>query len=181
MNTHTASQRGNAVLIGVIVVAVLALGIWAFTGRSDDAKMMPSPSAMMEKSPSPSVMMKKEEGAMMTNGKVLEYTKEAYDRAVADGQVVALYFYANWCPICKVGFPKFESAVQALTSAKLTAFRVNWSDSDTSADETAAAKTFQVGSQHTLVIVKNGVGISKESVGTTSAQEYQDKLTSAIK
>jgi hypothetical protein len=65
-------------------------------------------------------MMKKEDammdGGMMYKGAVLagkaspllDFNKADYDTAVKSGKLVTLYFYANWCPLCKAEFPKIS-------------------------------------------------------------------------
>jgi len=183
-----------SVLVSVTLVVIVA-AVLVTTRKAPDVMMeQPEPSGMMEKpdpsgmmEPSPSAMMKASPEAMQdgagmekSRASVAEYSQAAYDAAVASGRPVALYFYANWCPVCKVEFPKFEAAVQTQESGALAAFRVSYNDSDTSAEETAAAKAFQVGYQHTLVLIKNGSVISKELVSGQTQAEYETRLESAL-
>jgi thiol-disulfide isomerase/thioredoxin len=200
MQTSNTS-RGIAALPVILVLVAVAVAAAYFT-RPDDGAMMekspsPSPSAMMEKkddgammeespSPSPSAMMekkddgammKKEEGAMMQKASVAEYTKAAYDAAVASGKPVVLYYYANWCPICRVEFLKFQSAVAGRDAAAATYFRVSYNDSDTSADEKASAQQHQVGSQHTVVVVKGG----QQTYKSQSTGDYAVILEAQLK
>jgi thiol-disulfide isomerase/thioredoxin len=198
---QTLNERGSVQAVMLAIVGLLAVGIAGYyisrgdaevmvekspevmVEKSPDAMIKTSPEVMMEKSvaPSPSVMMKKDEGSMVAKAKVAEYTKAAYDAAVSSGDVVALYFYANWCPICKAGFPRFEAAVSTQNGDTFSAFRVSFNDSDTSSEEAAAAKTFQVGSQHTLVMVKNGAVLSKELVSSTTQSQYEAAFAAALK
>jgi len=114
---------------------------------------------------------KKTDGAMMNKdtGKVLagksapllDFTKADYDTAVKLDKLIVLYFYANWCPICKVEFPLAQAAFNELTIDKVVGFRVNYKDSDTDADEVALARQFGVAYQHTKVFLKNGKQILK--------------------
>lgn len=172
MNTPHPAERGMAtpLVLAVMLLVAAVVGGYYFTRQKGDAMMKkdaatkeksadvmmsPSPSAMMKKSPD--VMMKKSPDAMMFKaGIVNEYTAAAYADAVASGKVVVLYYYANWCPICRTEFPKFAAAVGQLNDSRVVAFRVNYNDSETTDEETASAKQFQVGYQHTVVIVKGG-------------------------
>ena len=131
---------------------------------------------MMEKEGE--AMMEKEEGAMMDNGEtmmkysgavlagtsapVLDFNKTDYDAAIASDKLVVLYFYANWCPICKEEtknslYPAFSE----LTTDRVVGIRVNYKDSDTDKDEEALARQYGIAYQHTKVFVKNGKQVLK--------------------
>lgn len=90
------------------------------------------------------------------NSPYLEFTKSAYDKALADGKIVLLDFYANWCPICRAEAPDLKAGFDALTSDKIVGFRVNYNDSDTDPDEKTLAKQFSITYQHQKRIIKNG-------------------------
>jgi len=92
---------------------------------------------------------------------LLDFNQADYETAVKSGKLVVLFFYANWCPVCKEEFPKMESAFNSLTSKEVVGFRVNYSDNQTDKDEEALAREFGVGYQHTKVFVKNGERILK--------------------
>jgi thiol-disulfide isomerase/thioredoxin len=131
--------------------------------------MMKGPTDSMEKDGS----MKKEDGMMMEGamykgavlaGKsspLLDFTKADYDAAVKSGKLVALFFYADWCPLCKAEFPKMISAFDAETGSSVVGFRVNYKDGATDADEKALASQFGVAYQHTKVFVKGGKQVLK--------------------
>lgn len=93
---------------------------------------------------------------------LLDFVQSDYEQAKASGKLVVLYFYANWCPICKVEvadalYPAFNELVRE----DVIGFRVNYNDSDTDADEKALARGFGVGYQHTKVFLKEGKRILK--------------------
>lgn len=96
-----------------------------------------------------------------SSAQLLDFKKADYDKAVASGKLVLLYFYADWCPNCIAEFPKMQSAFNGLTTDNVIGFRVNYKDGATDADETALAKQFGVAYQHTKVFIKNGVLVSK--------------------
>lgn len=125
---------------------------------------------MMEKKEG-ETMMEKENEAMMVKYKgvvlagksapLLVFTKSDYDSAVASDKLVVLYFYANWCPICKAEFPKMQEAFNEITSDKVVGFRINYNDNQTDNDEKNLAREFGVAYQHTKVFLKNGERILK--------------------
>lgn len=97
---------------------------------------------------------------------LLDFTKSDYDKAVASDKLVVLYFYANWCPICKAEvanslYPAFDS----LTNSDVVGFRVSYNDSDTDKDEKALAREFGVAYQHTKVFLKDGKRVLKSPEG----------------
>ena len=134
---------------------------------------------MMEKSDS-AVM--KYEGAKIAGNKalLLEFNKKDYDAAVSSGKLVTLYFYANWCPVCKAEFPIMMSVFNSLTDENVIGFRVNYKDSDTSADEKDLAKEFGVPYQHTKVFVKNGRQLLKAPDGWDKAR-YESEIAKYAK
>jgi len=96
---------------------------------------------------------------------LLEYNDTDYKMAIASDKLVVLYFYANWCPICKAEFPKMQAVFDGLKSDDVVGFRVNYNDSDTILSEKALAKEFGVAYQHTKVFVKGGQRVLKSPEG----------------
>ena len=92
---------------------------------------------------------------------LLAFNKADYDLAVASGKLIVLYFYANWCPLCKAEFPIMQEVFNALTNDRVVGFRVNYNDSETDADEKVLAKEFGVAYQHTKVLAQNGKRVLK--------------------
>ena len=93
--------------------------------------------------------------------KYLDFNKVDYENALKEKKKILLYFYANWCPICKREQPETFAAFNEINDPDLIGFRVNYRDSDTDADEEALAKKFGVSYQHTKVILKNGQRVGK--------------------
>jgi len=146
-------------------------------------KMMDEGDAMMKEGEE---MMKDEEGAMMEDGGdigamstsgvsyygevlaengngvyLLDFNKQDYENAIANEKLVVLYFYANWCPVCKAEFPLMQQAFTELDAEGVVGFRVNYNDNQTDDYERGLAKQFGVAYQHTKVFLKNGERILK--------------------
>lgn len=153
-----------------------------------DGTMIKPDGAMVK--PTSTNTEKKDTGAMMTKyagtvlaGKsapLLDFTKADYDAAVKSDKLIVLYFYANWCPICKAEtanalYPAFNE----LTSDKVVGFRVNYNDSDTDSNEKALASQFGVAYQHTKVFVKNGQRILKSPEGWDD-KRYDMEINKAL-
>ena len=107
--------------------------------------------------------------------KYLDFNKADYGRALKEKKKILLYFYANWCPLCKKEQPETFAAFNEINDPDLIGFRVNYRDSDTDADEEALAKEFGVSYQHTKIILKNGQKIGKWP-DSWDKQRYLDEL-----
>lgn len=174
---HLRSQKGviSISLIGAIIIIIAAIaGLSAFSTRSrsvEDTKDAQADAMMVSDGATPDDAMMQDGDSMEqrymgavlagTSAPLLDFNKADYDAAVRSGKLVVLYFYANWCPICKVEFPKAQAAFNALDTDQVIGFRVNYKDNETDKDEEALARQFGVPYQHTKVFLKDGKQVLK--------------------
>ena len=130
--------------------------------EDDDAMIKAEGDAMMEKD-GDAMMESKYMGTVIsgTTSQYLEFNKDDYEKAKADGKTVVLNFYANWCPDCKAEEPRAEAAFSQLDDPNVVGFRVNYKDSDTDEDEEALAAEFGITYQHTKVIIQDNEKVLK--------------------
>lgn len=107
--------------------------------------------------------------------KYLEFNRADYDKALKEKKKILLYFYANWCPTCRLEQPQTFAAFNEINDQDLIGFRVNFRDSDTDADEEALAREFGVSYQHTKIILKGGQKAGKFP-DSWDKQRYLDEL-----
>lgn len=147
--------------------------------KKPDTEVMvnaPAGDAMMEQKKTDE--MKKPEGAEAmakptTPSSYVPFSQAAYDEAKAAGRPIALYFYATWCPICARQEPITVDTFTdpEVSTWSIAAFRVNFNDPETDADEQALAKEFGISYQHTLVLLhRDGTAEPKISGYQTKAQ-----------
>ena len=110
---------------------------------------------------------------------LLDFNRADYDTALASRNVLFLYFYATWCPICIAEVPSLYGAFNSLTTDQVVGFRVNFNDSDTDDEETALAREHGVAYQHTKVAIKGGMRVLK-SPETWNQQRYRDEIAALL-
>lgn len=179
------------VISAVVIVLVLGAGTYYFYSQNEPAQMnqdksMVEPDGMMNKDESPEKMDGSDSAAMngssmdkgdvmmmQDHGQYLPFAQNVLEQTAGKKRV--LFFYANWCPICRPADADFTSNVSKFP-ADLVLIRVNYNDDQTDADEKALAQKYGITYQHTFVLIdENGKEIKKWNGGQT------DKLLSEVK
>ncbi|MBI4097237.1 MAG: thioredoxin family protein [Candidatus Levybacteria bacterium] len=172
------------VIIGVIVLILVGGGLFVANQNSqkaEQAKMEQEKEANdlpagRQVQKDDAGMMKKEDDKMMadkSNARYVEYTKTVLDQSATHRRV--LYFYANWCPICKPADANFKANVGKIPE-DVTVIRINYNDSDTDQEEKDLAKKYGITYQHTFVQIDGqGKEVTKWNGGQT------DELVANIK
>jgi thiol-disulfide isomerase/thioredoxin len=107
---------------------------------------------------------------------LLDFNQQDYEKALKANENVVLYFYANWCPLCKNEVKNgLYPAFNELADPSVIGFRVNFNDGDTDSDEKALAKKFGIAYQHTKVFLKNGNRVLKDP-STWNKMKYKDEI-----
>jgi len=170
-------QKGNVLAIVLIGISLLAAaGVFLYLKGRDSFQT----GSTTDTPSTNSLNLPKEPVENASSAQILDYTSSNYQSALSSGKLVVLYFYANWCPICRAEFPLMQEAFRMLPNDKVVGIRVNYSDSDTDTDEEALAEEFNVPYQHYKVILINGQDVlsSRES---WSKDRYISEITSFVK
>lgn len=200
MNNNLQKGFAMPAIIAIVAVVLVLGGVVYYANKSNEADKMAEEKAMMEKEAmeqkeKDAMMEKKDEEAMMDKGEtmmkysgamlagksapLLDFTKADYDAAVKTDKLFVLYFYANWCPICKAEFPIMQKVFNELTTDKVIGFRVNYNDDQTDSDEKNLAREFGVAYQHTKVFVKGGQRTLKSPEGWDE-NRYDTEINKAL-
>jgi hypothetical protein len=91
----------------------------------------------------------------------LKFNQADYDKALAEGKLILLNFYAGWDSTCAGEDAAARAAFIEINDARVVGFRVNYEEAVVSDDEKAIALKFSVASHHTKVIVKGGKNVFK--------------------
>lgn len=150
-----------------LLLALLIIGCTQ-TGVEETSEEVPNTDNTMQEtaelpSQSPTTTDSAYQGTILAGTKalVIDFTQEDYESALNSDKTILLYFYANWCPICKREVQEMYSAFNELDNENIIAFRVNYKDSDTDSNEEALARQYGISYQHTKVILKNSQQIKK--------------------
>ncbi|MDQ3089842.1 MAG: thioredoxin family protein [bacterium] len=173
------SNQSESMLAGQKASEDISINGGAVTETGDSAVV--SDEVMMKKDAMVDGQMVKYEGKVLAGNSspLLEFNKADYDTAIKSNKLVVLYFYANWCPTCKVEFPKAEAAFDTLTGEQVVGFRVNYKDNETSSDEVNLAREFGVPYQHTKVFIKGGKQVLKSPESWDTAR-YISEINKAL-
>ena len=138
-------------LIVVVVIAILFIvGVSIFTlsqkPRPDSDSQIETDEMIMDDG---TIMDKDEHQTMMSDqNRYVVYSKKTLAKASDKRRV--LYFYANWCPICRPADANFKENVGRIPQ-DLVLIRVNYNDSDTDQEEKDLAQKYGITYQHTFV------------------------------
>ena len=165
-------NRNILIVIGVVVLLLGGGGLFIASQQSsntEEAKMAQEKVEMAEKESSEDeVMMKKDNVS-----RYVEYSKTVLDESADKRRV--LYFYATWCPSCKIANEDFTANPNKIPE-DVVVIRTNYNDPDTNSQEKDLAKKYGITYQHTFVqIDSNGNEITKWNGGQT------DELLAKIK
>lgn len=152
-------MKNPLTLIVVFVLVVLgAILFFATRGGQESGER-----ASITQSAQPPKTIAGYQGAVLAGNTspYLEFNKADYEKALAEGKIIVLDFFANWCPICRAEAPHIRAGFDSLTSDKVIGFRVNFNDSDTDENEKALAQEFNIPYQHTKVILVNGQEVKR--------------------
>lgn len=149
-------KNTSMIIIGVIVLAVGGIGVYALMNRdvsmtkSDSMEktetMVKTDEATMQKDEP--VVADSDEKMMKKEGIYTPFSPEVLTSSANTRRV--LFFYANWCPTCKPADTSFTKNVTQIP-ADVTLIRVNYNDTETDQAEKDLAKKYGVTYQHTFI------------------------------
>lgn len=184
------------VIILIIVLALIAVGIYIFS--TDDSQVIQE--EVEEKDIAEETIEDSEkdfaedqgpnappyQGLVGPSDWISENVLSTYDATAFDltleqtgTKLAILYFYADWCPLCKAEFPELLSAMEEFKGEPVLAFRVNFKDSQDDEFDQALAKEHGVAYQHTKVFLKDGERILKNPE-TWNKDRYIEEITAAL-
>lgn len=106
----------------------------------------------------------------------IEYSKEAYDKAISENRIVVLFFTSNWCQECINQDLVNRSVFEDLNTSGLVGLRSHILDSETTTELDALAKKFDVVKENTFVILDKKGAIATKYVGEIAKDNLKNKI-----
>lgn len=160
-------------MIGVIVVAAIAGVIWwSMTSENSNENLNNTSTPILNRE-SNVQNTNSEKETEVTNDRYVEYSPENFANSASNRRV--LFFYADWCPICRPADADFQTNENQIPS-DVTVIRVNYNDTKTDQDEKDLATEYGVTYQHTFVQIDS----AGKAVTTWNGGQL-DELVSNIK
>jgi thiol:disulfide interchange protein len=123
------------------------------------------------------------EAAEFISDNYYTYAPDAYQQSRAEGDVVVLNFYADWCATCNAFEPTLKSVMGQMSvdadNGSITAFRVNFGDNKQSQSGKQLAKDFGITTQTTTVILTPDGNVFKTYFTPVSEGELRQSLITA--
>ncbi|OGC50344.1 hypothetical protein A2716_04010 [candidate division WWE3 bacterium RIFCSPHIGHO2_01_FULL_40_23] len=155
-------MKNQKLVISAILLTVILGSILFLTQRNRPAEeaMKQKEESQREENPIGSTVKKD------TTSRYIEYKSNSLNENNDKRKV--LYFYANWCPICKPADAEFKNNSNGIPEDTVV-IRVNYNDSDTDQEEKDLARKYGIAYQHTFVqIDQEGNEVAKWNGGALS-------------
>jgi thioredoxin 1 len=166
----------KTVLAVLAVVALAGVGFMVFRGASTEPQERETEIQLQEMMQTQNDETAEEPAEFSPTGAQLaknyyEYNEADYLAARKASKPIFLYFYANWCPTCAAQEPVIVEMMDSADSKyeNVVAFRVNFNDNATDADEKKLARDFGVRLQHTMFVLDKQGQTEEKFLGDTSS------------
>lgn len=109
-----------------------------------------------------------------------DYSKEDYETAIKEKNILVIYFTSNWCQECIDQDAVNTQVFSEITANGVIGQRVHILDSESTTETTALAKKYDVTKEQSIVIVdKSGVTTFKH-VGVLSKEMLTQKIMEVV-
>lgn len=115
-----------------------------------------------------------------TRSQYFDFNQADYTAALESDKLVMLYFYADWCPVCRFEVKRLKEAFGDLETDGVIGFQVNYNDKYTEPEEEELAREFGVAYQHTKIFLKKGERVLK-SPESWGKERYLEEIENLLK
>ncbi|MBI2671416.1 thioredoxin family protein [Candidatus Woesearchaeota archaeon] len=112
--------------------------------------------------------------------KYLRYNKEDFEKAKQENKVIFLYFYANWCGICKAERPNIFKAFNEMNYESVIGFEIHFNDDETTKEDKEISKELGIAYQHTIIIINKEGELSYKSLSPLSKEKIKEEISKIL-
>ena len=160
METNMQNSGSSKYVLWIVILIIVAVGIYAFGSKSSDKNAMIEESNNQDSMVPANAMNDVVSDKMMKSGSYEVYSAEKVAMSAKKGKVV-LFFRASWCPTCRALDKDIKENLSSIP-ADLTILDVDY---DNSID---LKQKYGVTYQHTLVEVDKDGKMIKKWVGSSN-------------
>lgn len=151
----------------VLVLLAIPIGIYFFVIKKDSGSMFTQTSPVSDETTP----------ELTASSNYKKFSQAEYENALGEKKVVLLYFFANWCPICREQEPINLQVFESLKNeSEIVGFRVNILDSEETSETKALASQFEVTYQHTYVILDKNGEVRYKYTGPLSFESVRSEI-----
>ncbi len=144
------------ILVLLLAISVFVLGCTGSDSHTHTHTTTDSTNGSLDTGSQPNEVPETDnpESSLSLTSSYNRYTKAAFEKAKADGNVIFVEFHADWCPTCIAQKPVNEKAFASSEMPKnAIGFEVHYNDSFTNDEDRRIARDFGVVYQHTQFVL----------------------------
>lgn len=111
--------------------------------------------------------------------KYVYYSRDEYDKAILNKNVVVLFFTSNWCSSCLKQNQMNKNIFEEMSKKDILGLEIHILDSETTTESDALAKKFDVKKENTYVILDKKGAVYFKYTGEIAEEKLVENIMKA--